>query len=380
MINTCRTAPAQHQLCLIQHNWVIQGDFTLFWLWLKHLWPVTQGVTGHFLRQVTEISIFMPNIPSKQKRVCFLLRRPRLIFALCPYCLTITIGQLNNQYGAVEWVDITSVIAYLYETNSTEIGYHSVLKDLMFDPVIEKAIIKQSLLPASDWFHFSNFTQELTMRNKKTNKANGRKSSNNLPVPRIIITSASQQDITPEELGTPHIESLNNADNSNMETISLRTGENVTRYTQNKRAIIRSVWGVSLGFFCTWNAVSGLSIIQSSIIGQVGVIGLSLQFSFSIIGCAVVAPIVTKLFGYKHCMIAGFICVMLWEASNMYPSYWTVVPGSILSGIAMGPMFAGQGSYLTLQGNNYAQLSDEEPEAVIGRFFGIFFFSLLLCK
>lgn len=158
------------------------------------------------------------------------------------------------------------------------------------------------------------------------------------------------------------------------------TPSGVMEASASRRVIWKSVSGVTLGFFLTWCAVAGLSIIQSSVIGQVGTIGLSFNFALSVVGCTVLAPMAGQMIGYKYSMIVGFVCIMLWEATNLYPVYWTVIPGAIVSGAAMGCMWANQGSYISQQGHIFAKLTGEDSQAVIGRFFGIFFAGLGIGK
>ena len=152
------------------------------------------------------------------------------------------------------------------------------------------------------------------------------------------------------------------------------------RFPRTKFSIQKSTWTMNIAFFLSWTSISGLTIIQASVIGLVGTVGLSLNFAFSIVGATLMAPMLIRLIGCKKSIALGLSSVVLWELSNLYPHWGTVVPTSVLTGIAMGPMFAGQGAYLTQQGVAYAGLSGEDEEAAIGRFFGLFYCTFLSCK
>ena len=70
-------------------------------------------------------------------------------------------------------------------------------------------------------------------------------------------------------------------------------------------------------------------------------------------------------------MFLGYIS---WMTANGYPSWGTLVPTSVLVGLAAAPLWTAQCSYFTLVAGKYARFSGELEEAVVSRFFGIFFF------
>merc|ERR1719210_3136564 len=70
----------------------------------------------------------------------------------------------------------------------------------------------------------------------------------------------------------------------------------------------------------------------------------------------------------------SFSGYILWMAANGYATWWTMVPASVLLGVAAAPLWTAQCSYFTLLAKRYAEVSGEDEEAVLTRFFGIFFF------
>ena len=62
------------------------------------------------------------------------------------------------------------------------------------------------------------------------------------------------------------------------------------------------------------------------------------------------------------------------SACSSYPDWATLVPTSILVGFASAPLWTAQCSYFTVSAGRYAKLSGELEEAVVARFFAIFFF------
>lgn len=78
-----------------------------------------------------------------------------------------------------------------------------------------------------------------------------------------------------------------------------------------KFSITKSQWAVNIAFFLAWTSIAGLTIIQSSVIGLVGTIGLSLNFAFSILGATVVAPLSIRFLGCKRSMILGLASIVV---------------------------------------------------------------------
>jgi hypothetical protein len=67
---------------------------------------------------------------------------------------------------------------------------------------------------------------------------------------------------------------------------------------------------------------------------------------------------------------SGYILYMI---ANIYARWWTLIPTAIVLGLAAAPLWTAKCAYLTEIGGYYSQLSGETSEAVVNRFFGIFF-------
>ncbi|KAI0227956.1 hypothetical protein LSAT2_021555 [Lamellibrachia satsuma] len=65
-------------------------------------------------------------------------------------------------------------------------------------------------------------------------------------------------------------------------------------------------------------------------------------------------------------------------AANGYAVWATMVPASIIVGLAAAPLWTAQCSYFTKIARRYSQLADVPEDAVLSRFFGIFFFTFQL--
>jgi hypothetical protein len=87
----------------------------------------------------------------------------------------------------------------------------------------------------------------------------------------------------------------------------------------------------------------------------------------------------TGVLGHKWAMTVSFGGHFLWMLANGYAVWATMIPASILVGLCEAPLWTSQMSYLTLAAVRYAALSGEKEDAVMTRFFGIFFTFFQLC-
>ncbi len=72
----------------------------------------------------------------------------------------------------------------------------------------------------------------------------------------------------------------------------------------------------------------------------------------------------------------------LWMKTSLlfrYGVWATMTPASIIVGLCAAPLWTAQCSYFTLEAGRYAALSKETEEAVVSRFFGIFFCFFQMC-
>ena len=63
-----------------------------------------------------------------------------------------------------------------------------------------------------------------------------------------------------------------------------------------------------------------------------------------------------------------------------YAMWGTMVPSSLLMGLSAAPLWTAQSSYFTIVAEKYASVNKETKDAVVARFFGIFFCIFQLCE
>ncbi|ELT90286.1 hypothetical protein CAPTEDRAFT_23401, partial [Capitella teleta] len=142
-----------------------------------------------------------------------------------------------------------------------------------------------------------------------------------------------------------------------------------------KRKILKNILLISFAFLLNFTAFQGLSRLQSSLhkVDGMGVINSAVLYAFLMLSCMFVPKLLTTRIGFKWTIPLSFSGYILWMAANGYAHWYTMVPASIIVGICAAPLWTAQCSYFTKMGGRYAELNQEDEQAVITRFFGYFF-------
>ena len=148
-----------------------------------------------------------------------------------------------------------------------------------------------------------------------------------------------------------------------------------TECHKTRRWAYRNVYGLSIAFVVFYSAFIGLQNLQSSINSAqgLGLVTLSLVYGMFILS-GFITPGFLKLFGTKYSLLFGCICHLIYNLSNYYPSWYTLVPASILIGFATGPIWAAANSHVAQIAITAAQSLGKKQDYLISKFTGIFFF------
>ena len=144
---------------------------------------------------------------------------------------------------------------------------------------------------------------------------------------------------------------------------------------KTRRWAYRNVYGLSIAFVVFYSAFIGLQNLQSSInsIQGLGLVTLSLVYGMFILS-GFITPGFLKLFGTKYSLLFGCICHLIYNLSNYYPSWYTLVPASILIGFTADPIWAAANSHVAQVAITAAQSLGKKQDYLITKFTGIFFF------
>ncbi|TRY61495.1 hypothetical protein TCAL_05719 [Tigriopus californicus] len=142
-----------------------------------------------------------------------------------------------------------------------------------------------------------------------------------------------------------------------------------------KRAIMRNVIIISVGFMVLFTSYSSVTALQSSInkTDGIGSFSLAATYLFLVLSTLFLSNIIIDKINTKWAMIFSMACYSTYIAAQFYATFWTLIPTASLVGIAAAPLWIAKCSYLSEAGKRYSQLSGQSVDAVVGRFFGIFF-------
>ncbi|OWF41804.1 protein unc-93 homolog A-like [Mizuhopecten yessoensis] len=77
--------------------------------------------------------------------------------------------------------------------------------------------------------------------------------------------------------------------------------------------------------------------------------------------------------GQKVTMCIAMSMYVIFMAANLYPVWGTMVPAALLCGLAAGPLWASQSSFLSQLSRCYATNTNTKPKDSLSYFFGIFY-------
>ena len=149
---------------------------------------------------------------------------------------------------------------------------------------------------------------------------------------------------------------------------------------REKRRIIKNLSVLCIGFVLLFSSLTGLSMVQSSLNAEIGIFGLLMNFLSVFVSCLLLSTILLQVLGCKWAIALSMMGIIAWSCANFYPEWSTILPGSTLMGLGWGPLWTGQCTYFTISGIQYAELTNEMPDIVIAKFFGIFFMFFLMCE
>lgn len=144
---------------------------------------------------------------------------------------------------------------------------------------------------------------------------------------------------------------------------------------KEKRKITKNVFIISFGFLFLFTAFQSLQNLQSSLNKDegLGLASLCVIYAALILSCIFVPPFVIGRLGCKWTLVLSMTGYVLYTVSNYYARWGTLIPASIIIGICAAPLWSSKCAYLTTTGIRYSQLSRETQDAVVTRYFGIFF-------
>uniref|UniRef100_A0A1I7ZTL9 Potassium channel regulatory protein unc-93 n=1 Tax=Steinernema glaseri TaxID=37863 RepID=A0A1I7ZTL9_9BILA len=151
------------------------------------------------------------------------------------------------------------------------------------------------------------------------------------------------------------------------------TGEQKIRVEKARHKLRMNLWIISLAFLFLFTAFHGLQNLQTSVNGDLGADSLCAFYISLAVSSLIVPSFIINRLGCKMTLVYAIIIYILYMAANFLPKYYSLIPASVLAGIAGSCLWAAKCVYITESGIKYAKINIEAQNVVIVRFFGYFF-------
>ena len=130
-----------------------------------------------------------------------------------------------------------------------------------------------------------------------------------------------------------------------------------------------------LGFIFVYSSFRAIQNLQSSVNGgnDLGVITMALVH-ISMVFASLLAPIIINVFTAKWAMCGGVMCFLAWFSAHIHPTFWTLVPTSLLVGLGQAVIWNAESSYVLKLAFDSAAASGSRGnlDQEMFRFHGIF--------
>jgi hypothetical protein len=141
----------------------------------------------------------------------------------------------------------------------------------------------------------------------------------------------------------------------------------------NKYTYIKNLVLLSISFMFIFTSFFSVRTLQSSINhnGGLGLLSLSIFYCCYVCGC-IFAPLVIQKARPKWTMFCGMIGHLFFNAANVYPTYYTLLPGACFAGFGTALLLIAQGTYLSSIACSYSIVTQKKVEYVMTTFVGVF--------
>ncbi|MPC17515.1 UNC93-like protein [Portunus trituberculatus] len=131
---------------------------------------------------------------------------------------------------------------------------------------------------------------------------------------------------------------------------------------------------------CAWRPLGSQSTHDSTVPRRPkqksianGTVSLTIIYVALVVSCCFLPSLFIKFLKSKYTMALCMGAYSTYIAAQFYPTLSSLLPTGILLGIAAAPLWSAKCTYLTKVGNKYADLTGQNEEVIVTRYFGIFF-------
>lgn len=146
--------------------------------------------------------------------------------------------------------------------------------------------------------------------------------------------------------------------------------------SRGKKRVLRNLVVLSFSFLLLFTAYQSIQNLQSSLNPEAGLGTASLATIYValVLSCMFVPPYMIRRLGLKYTMVGSVSMYLLYFVANMAPTWYTLLPASLVLGTGGAPLWTSKCAYLLQLAQEYADLVGALDSApVVASFFGVFF-------
>ncbi|GFR98348.1 Unc-93-like protein A [Elysia marginata] len=130
--------------------------------------------------------------------------------------------------------------------------------------------------------------------------------------------------------------------NSNNMLLKKHTLPVISSFTFTKNLLV-----LCLGFIFVYSSFRAIQNLQSSVNGgqDLGVITMTIVH-ISMVFASLLAPIIINVFTAKWAMCGGIMCFLAWFGAHIHPTFWTLVPTSVMVGLGQAVIWNAESAYV----------------------------------
>ena len=141
---------------------------------------------------------------------------------------------------------------------------------------------------------------------------------------------------------------------------------------KDRKAHYKNLYALSVIFILLIVAHDGLVGVETSINFDKGRVTLAVENTVFV--CSVViAPAVIWLLGIRYTLLLACVLQVGYVTSNYLLSYYTLIPGAVVGGFALGIAWVSASLYLSFTSTSLGNAVNIRPTIAVGKFSGIFF-------
>ena len=133
----------------------------------------------------------------------------------------------------------------------------------------------------------------------------------------------------------------------------------------------KNLYGMAFCLFANSCAFLGLQNIQSSVNADAGLGLVTLAIIYvGYMATAIVTVGMVKSIGTRYTVIFGLVGYHIYMVLNYYPSWYTLIPGSVAAGFGTGPLWIAGTCHVIAIAEKMAPILNERKDVLLGKYLG----------